>query len=173
MFGNIKFIVAVVGAVVLFNVLSFMLWVFVLSPDDSGDVDTDGSQKTEQVANTKPVSVVEGEAKEEPEPEPDPEVVSANLEKEFYAILFTYGDAITMCMDEVKSRNSNLIVANFNELSSRYVEKEQHYLIKIDSQVGTPMQYDEKQHACHIDPKERAIDFYQEIIKRTAVRPMG
>lgn len=165
---DLKFIAAAIGGLLLFNALSFMLWIFVLSPDTSEEIAAE-DEPVKDVAKAEVAA--EGEVKEEPEL--DPETVAANLEKEFYAILFTYGDAITMCMDEVKSRNGNLIVATFNDLSSRYVEKEQHYLIKIDSQIGTPMQYDEKQHTCHIDPKEKAIDFYQEIIKRTAIRPMG
>jgi hypothetical protein len=47
------------------------------------------------------------------------------------------------------------------------------YLIKLDSLVGTPLLYDEKSHTCHIDPQTQGVAFYQEITRRTAVRPNG
>lgn len=96
---------------------------------------------------------------------------STVLSDEYYSIHFSFNDAIDLCMMQARSRNSNLIQINLNELSSRYKPEKQLYLIKLDSHVGTPLLYDEKSHTCEVDPKAQAVAFYREVTRKKAVRP--
>ncbi|ARN75030.1 hypothetical protein [Oceanicoccus sagamiensis] len=91
----------------------------------------------------------------------------------YYSVHFNFGDAVDLCMNEARSRNKNLVQLVLNEHSSRFNETDNRYLIKLDSYVGTPMLYDEKQHTCEIDPETQGVAFYKEIVRRTAVRPKG
>ena len=106
----------------------------------------------------------------------EPETVEAaapsnELSDEYYSIHFSFNDAIHLCSNEARSRNSNLIQLSLNEHSSRFKPEENIYLIKLDSHVGTPLLYDEKAHTCEIDPKTQGVAFYREITRRKAVRP--
>ncbi len=146
-----KLLLILVASLIVFNgVFAAVYFLFFMSSDESVAELGEASQ-----------------AAEEPEPSP-PEPV---LTDEYYRIHFNYGDAVHVCVLEAKSRNSNLIQWHVDELSSRYNELESMYLIKVNSQVGTPMLYDEREHTCHIDPKIQGVAFYQEITRRTALRP--
>ena len=90
----------------------------------------------------------------------------------YYSIRFSYNDAVDLCAAEAVSRNKNLIQLTVNELSSRYKESIDMYYIQLDSHVGTPVEYDEIEHTCDIDPKTQGVAFYKEITKRRAVRPV-
>lgn len=114
-----------------------------------------------------PAPPPQSEPPEVSEPAPPP----VQLSDEYYSTLFSLGDAIELCSMETKSRNSNLIQLSLNELSTRYDEEKQHYLVKLDSHVGTPFQYEERSHTCEIDPKTQGVAFYREITRRTVVRP--
>lgn len=105
------------------------------------------------------------------EPEPTPVTDASTLNDEYYSIHFNYSDAVEVCKLEAQSRNSNMIQLSVNDLSSRFNPIDKMYLIKLDSHVGTPLLYDEKAHTCHIDPKTQGVAFYQEITRRTAIRP--
>ena len=95
-----------------------------------------------------------------------------SLSDEYYSIHFNYGDAVEVCLTETRSRNNNLVQFVVNELSSRYNQTKDIYFIKINTYVGTPLLYDEKEHTCHIDPKVQGVTFYKEITRRTALRPI-
>jgi len=99
------------------------------------------------------------------------EEAPVTLSDDYYSLHFNYGDAVEVCMIEARSRNSNLIQLSVNDRSSRYKEKENMYLIKLESHVGTPMNYDEKEHSCDIDPKVQGVAFYKEVVRRTVIRP--
>ena len=96
---------------------------------------------------------------------------SIEIGDDYYSIHFSYNNAVELCLMEAKSRNSNLIQASVNELSSRFNTSTSMYFIKLDSHVGTATLYDEKEHICDIDPKTQGVAFYKEITRRKAVRP--
>ena len=88
-----------------------------------------------------------------------------------YRIRFTLSDAIDLCGQEVRSRNSNLIQLHDNALANRYIEDDGVYLVKFDTLVGTALNYEEKSHTCHIDPELQAVSYYQEIVRKRVIRP--
>lgn len=150
-----KIILIIVAILLVVNACFFAVYYFYLSPS----VDT-------------VVQSIEGQG-EQPSAQVQTESSSfSGLSDDYYSIHFNYGDAVDLCMNEARSRNSNLIQLVVNEHSTRYIDIDKLYLVKLDSYVGTPLLYDEKEHTCHIDPKVQGVAFYQEIVRRTAVRPV-
>ena len=149
MMSKKKLILIIVAMLLIFNIGFVVLYFFVLSPAPSQSPDP----------APEPAEV----------PEPAPE--TQELSSEYYSTLFNSGDAIEICSIEVRSRNSNLIQLTVNERSTRFKPAENMYLVKMNTQVGTPLLYDEKSHTCEIDPNTQGVAFYQEITRRKAVRP--
>ncbi|MGK0440334.1 MAG: hypothetical protein ACJA0N_000120 [Pseudohongiellaceae bacterium] len=112
-----------------------------------------------------------GEAEPQSLPEVVEETPASVIDDEYYSIHFSYNDAVDLCVMEAESRNNNLIQLWVNERSSRFNDLDNMYMIKLDSHVGTPVLYDEKEHRCDIDPNTQGVAFYKEITKRKAVRP--
>ncbi|WP_101756868.1 hypothetical protein [Oceanicoccus sp. KOV_DT_Chl] len=100
------------------------------------------------------------------------DVAADGFSDDYYMVHFNYGDAVDLCMNEARSRNSNLIQLVVNEHSTRFNTNAKMYLVTLESYVGTPMLYDEKKHTCDVDPKVQGVTFYKEIIRRKAVRPV-
>lgn len=142
-----KFIFLFVAILIVVNVSVIAFYLLILAPEPE---------------------IVEKQA--EPLVESKP-TISA-LSDEYFSIHFNFNDAVELCLAETRSRNNNLIYLVVNKHSSRYKENEDMYLIKLDSQIGTPLLYDEKSHLCEIDPKTQGVAFYREITLRSAVRPL-
>ena len=149
-----KFIIAVVIALLVANASLVAVYYFFLSP-----------------ASKQPERKLAGEAGSTPEPG-SPPLPTTDLGDEYYSIHFSYADAVDLCIQETRSRNSNLIQLSVNERSTRFNDLEGVFMVKIDTYVGTPMLYDEKVHTCHVDPKTQGVAYYKEIIRRKAVRPV-
>ena len=145
-----KKIIVIFGAVIIVLNMGFVALYLFLSPASEIPVDTTQSLP------------------EKPDPQ---EPAISVLDDAYYSIHFSYNDAVELCVMEAISRNSNLIQHSINELSSRFNAGPNMYLIMVDSHVGTPLLYDEKEHTCEIDPEIQGVAFYKEITRRTAVRP--
>ena len=146
-----KLLLVFLAILLLFNA-SFVASLFILRSSDS-----------DNTAAAPPEIIEPAPEQEQPE--------QPGLGEEYYKIFFNYGDAIELCSEETRSRNSNLIQLVVNEHSTRFKPEENIYLVKLDTQVGTPLLYDEKSHTCEIDPEIQGVAFYQEITRRKAVRP--
>lgn len=106
-----------------------------------------------------------------PKPKAEQPAAITALDDKYYSIHFSFNDAVELCIQEARSRNSNIIQLSMNELSTRYNKTTNMYKVMLDSHVGTPLLYDEKGHTCDIDPEIQGVAFYREIVRRTVVRP--
>lgn len=152
------FIIIFICILLMINIGLYALYVFYFLPTT-----TEIEQKQEQS--------VEAVTEELPT-EPTADENQHGLSDKYYAIHFSFGDAVALCIGEAESRNSNLIQVSLNEHSSRFNEREKMYLIMLNSYVGTRYLYDEKEHKCEIDPEIQGVIFYKEIVRRSAVRPV-
>lgn len=170
MSSKIKYVFIGFAALLVLNV-STVLFYYVMPSDDAAQMEGESVSKQEGSSATEAGSEsAEGESAEVVE-ESDEEGADEGLGADYYSVHFSYGDAVDLCMDEARSRNSNLVQLVVNEHSSRFNNTTEMYLVTLDSYVGTPMLYDEKKHTCEVDPKVQGVAFYKEIIRRKAVRP--
>jgi len=145
-------IIALFGAAfLLLNGVLALLYVLLLGP---------GTQQTETVV------AVDEQAQQQAL-----ETQEQAFNDRYYSVHFNEGDAIDLCEQETRSRNNNIIQLSVDKLSTRYVDADNNYLVKLNSFVGTPLLYDEKAHECRVDPATDGVAFYREIMKRRAVRP--
>lgn len=148
-----KVMIALFFAAILINVGGLAVYFLVLAPSTS-----DSKLNAEpEVSAEKQLAKTKADAEK--------------FTEEYYSIHFNEGDAIDLCENEARSRNSNIIQLSVDTLSTRFVKAQGTYLVKLNSYVGTPVLYDEKQHECTVDPKIEGVAFYKEIMKVRAVRP--
>ena len=154
-----KYLILLVVGLVLLNVAMAAVYILFLSEETTETTGKVSAQEIEKKGR---------EESEQVEEEADQE---EGLGDEYYSVHFGLSDAIDLCEQEARSRNSNLILLYVNSLSTRFNELENLYFVKLKTQVGTPLLYDEKEHTCHIDPKTQGVAYYKELVRRKAVRP--
>ncbi len=154
----------IIVALLLLVINGGFFTLYLLYFHDSSEAEETASEKTSAAAVSEEVPAVEIDSGD---------AIEGGIKTldDYYSVHFSFGDAVDLCMQEARSRNNNLVQLVLNEHSSRFQETEKQYLIKLDSYVGTPMLYDEKEHTCEIDPKTQGVAFYKEIVRRTAIRP--
>jgi hypothetical protein len=112
------------------------------------------------------------EAPKEPEPSQEElEQLAKARDENYYRVRFAIGDAIELCAQEVRSRNSNLIQMHENQMATHFKEDDKIFLIQFETVVGTSREYDEKSHKCEIDPETQSITYYRETILRHVLLP--
>ncbi len=164
-----KFILFLVIGLLVTNIGLFAIYHFYLSlPAQT----TDKSIEQSDSSSEKVADDTTEEAVSDTESAPETEPIEQVFSDKYYSLHFNYSDAVDVCVQEVRSRNSNLIQLALNDLSSRFNDREGFFMIRIDTYVGTPFLYDEKEHTCHIDPKTQGVAYYREFIRRKAVRPV-
>jgi len=150
--SKIRILALLAGAFLVLNGMLALLYLMFLAPVDPA-----------QAA----IVVVDAEAQQL-----EQETQKQGFDDRYYSIHFNEGDAIDLCQQETRSRNSNIIQLSLDKLSTRFDEAENNYLVKLNSFIGTPLLYDEKTHECRVDPATDGVAFYREIMKRRAVRPI-
>ncbi len=97
--------------------------------------------------------------------------LSKQQQDNYYRTRFTLSNAVDLCGQKVRSRNSNLLQMHSDDRTNRYKEADGIYLVRFETVTGTSKGYEESYHICEVDPKEQAISYYQEILKKQVFLP--